>query len=112
MRMVPGCGGSVTQTGIFREGVAPAGSADREAVGGAQDAGGAAVQHVGVDHGGGHVAVAEELLDGADVGAVLQEVGGEGVAEGVAGGSLRDARAAYGVTDCALHGGLVEVMAA
>jgi hypothetical protein len=46
---------------------------------------------VGVDHGGGHVAVAEELLDGADVGAVFQQVGGEGVAEGVAGGALGDA---------------------
>jgi hypothetical protein len=57
-----------------------------EAVGGAEDAGGAAVEDVGVDHGGGDVAVAEELLDGADVGAVLQQVGGEGVAEGVAGG--------------------------
>jgi hypothetical protein len=27
-------------------------------------------------HRGGHVAVAEELLDGADVGAVFQQVGG------------------------------------
>ena len=31
----------------------------REAVGGAQDAGGAAVEDMGVDHGGGDVAVAE-----------------------------------------------------
>ena len=38
-----------------------------EAVGGAEDAGGAAVEDVGVDHRGGDVAVAEELLDGADV---------------------------------------------
>jgi len=30
-----------------------------EAVGGAQDAGGAAVEDVGVDHGGGDIAVAE-----------------------------------------------------
>ena len=44
---------------------------EAEAVGGAQDAGGAAVEDVGVDHGGGDVAVAEEFLDGADVGAVL-----------------------------------------
>ena len=46
-------------------------SEEAEAVGGAQDAGRAPVEDVGVDHGGGHVAVAEELLDGADVGAVL-----------------------------------------
>jgi hypothetical protein len=39
--------------------------------GGAEDAGGTAVEDVGVDHGGGDVAVAEDFLDGADVGAVL-----------------------------------------
>lgn len=58
---------------------------------GAADAAGAEAEDVGVDHGGGDVAVAEELLDGADVVAALEEVGGEGVAEGVAGDSLRDA---------------------
>lgn len=44
------------------------------AVGGAADAGGAAVEDVRVDHGGADVAVAEQLLHGADVGAVLEEV--------------------------------------
>jgi hypothetical protein len=34
--------------------------------------------------------VAEELLDGADVVTVLQKVGGEGMAEGVAAGTLVD----------------------
>ncbi len=34
---------------------------------------------MGVDHGGADAAVAQEFLDGADVVAVLQEVGGEGV---------------------------------
>jgi hypothetical protein len=38
-----------------------------------------------VDHGRGYVAVAEELLHRANVVAALQEVCGEGVAEGVAG---------------------------
>jgi hypothetical protein len=42
-----------------------------EAIGGAEDAGGASVEDMGVDHGGGDVAVAEEFLDGADVVAVL-----------------------------------------
>jgi hypothetical protein len=41
-------------------------------------------EDVGVDHGRGHFAVAEELLDGADIVTALQKVGGEGVAEGVA----------------------------
>src|SRR5437773_5996396 len=44
---------------------------------GAADAPAAAIEDVGVDHGRGHVAVAEELLDGADVIAGLQEVCGE-----------------------------------
>ena len=38
---------------------------------------------MGVDHGGFDVFVAEEFLDGSDVVAVLEEVGGEGMAEGV-----------------------------
>jgi hypothetical protein len=45
------------------------------------------LQDVGVDHGRGD-AMAEELLDGADVVATLQQVRREGVAEGVAGHTL------------------------
>lgn len=47
--------------------------------------GGAHVLHLHLDvHlGGGDVGVAEHLLDGVDVGAVLNEVGGERMAEGV-----------------------------
>ena len=44
---------------------------------------------MGVDHGRGDVLVAEEFLDRAEVAAVLEPVGGEGMAEGVAGGALR-----------------------
>ena len=36
---------------------------------------------VGVDLGGGDVGVAEHFLDDAEVGAVVEEVGGEAVAE-------------------------------
>lgn len=43
----------------------------------------AALEDMGVEHRGVHVLVAEEFLDGADVVASRQEVGGEGVAEGV-----------------------------
>jgi hypothetical protein len=59
------------------------GVAGREAVEGAFDASAATVEDVGVDHGGGYVAVAEEFLDGADVVAGFKKVGGETVAEGV-----------------------------
>jgi hypothetical protein len=43
----------------------------------------AAAGEVGVDLGGGEAGVAEEFLDGAQVGAGLQQVGGEGVTQGV-----------------------------
>lgn len=49
------------------------------------------VGDVGVDLGRGDGFVAEEGLDGTDVGAVAEEVGGEGVAEGVGGDGLGDA---------------------
>jgi hypothetical protein len=52
-----------------------------------------------------------QLLDGPDVVPVLQQVGGEGVAEGMAPCGLRDARRAYSVADGTLEDGLVEVMA-
>jgi hypothetical protein len=38
------------------------------------------VQHVGVDHGRSYAPVAQELLDGADVVAILEKMCGEGVA--------------------------------
>jgi hypothetical protein len=40
---------------------------------------------VRVDHGGGYVTVAEELLNGTDVLAALEQVHGERTAEGVTG---------------------------
>lgn len=49
------------------------------------------VGDVGIDLGGGDVGVAEHGLDGADVGAVHEEVGGEAVAESVGRNMLRDA---------------------
>lgn len=55
-----------------------------EIVEGTADAGRAFVEDMSVDHGGFDVAVAEEFLNGSDVVAVFDEVGGEGMAEGVA----------------------------
>ena len=51
---------------------------------------------MGINHGGFDVFVAEEFLDGADVVAALEEVGGEGVAEGVGRNALVDFRQASG----------------
>ena len=39
--------------------------------------------YMGVDHGGPEVVMAEEVLDGTDVIALLQEVGGKGVTQGM-----------------------------
>ena len=50
------------------------------------------LKHMGVNHGGGHIAVAQQLLHGADVGARLQQVGGEAVAQGVDRGMFGNAR--------------------
>ncbi len=56
--------------------------------------------------------MAEELLDGADVVAVLEQVGGEGVAEGVTGDALGEAGQGGGLLDGALEAGGAEVVAA
>jgi len=56
--------------------------------------------------------VSQQFLDGANVGAVGQQMSGEGVAEGVAGGMLLNARLLNGVLHSALDGGVGAVMAA
>ncbi len=67
---------------------------------------------MGVDHGGADVFVTEEFLDGADVIAGLEKVGGERVAEGVTGDALGQADFLSSPTDGALQGRGIEVMAA
>jgi hypothetical protein len=52
----------------------------------------------------------EELLDGADVVAVLEQVRGERVPQRVAAGMFPDAGSANAERDRALHGGFVEVV--
>jgi hypothetical protein len=59
-------------------------------IGGALNPGRPAIEDMRVDHGGGHVAVPEELLDCADVVAVLQQVRRKRVTESMAGGTFRD----------------------
>jgi len=58
---------------------------------GAFDGGGASIENVGVDHGGFNVFVTKQFLDGADIVAIFQEVGGEGVSENVRGDMFVDA---------------------
>jgi hypothetical protein len=41
------------------------------------------LQDVGVDHGGGHLVVPKQLLNGADISSALQQVGSEGMPKGV-----------------------------
>jgi hypothetical protein len=71
----------------------------------------AAIKDVGVDHGGFHVFVAEEFLDGADVVAVLEKMGGERVAEGVTTDALGDLSVAGGLFEGFLEAAFVEVIA-
>ena len=55
-----------------------------------------------IEHGRGHTLVSEKLLDGADGVTILQEMGREGMAKGVAAGPLIDA----GTTNCVSYGSL------
>jgi hypothetical protein len=59
---------------------------------------------VGVEFGGGDAGVAEEFLDDAEVSAVFEEVGGEGVAEHVGCDVARNAGVAGAGFDAAPHG--------
>jgi len=70
-----------------------------------------AFDDVEVDHGGGDVGMAEKILDGSDVGAILEEARSKGMPEGVTGGALGDISFADGVFELSLHGGFVDVMA-
>jgi hypothetical protein len=67
--------------GLFKQGEGRLrGGVGVQGVGGAQHAPAAGAEDMDVPHGGREVAVAEEILDGPDVEAVLDQVGGKGVA--------------------------------
>lgn len=55
--------------------------------------------------------MAEEGLDGTDVGAALEEVGGERMAEGMTGGTFGDGRFTDGIGELSLEGVFMEVIA-
>ena len=67
---------------------------------------------MGVDHGRGQIAVSEELLNGADVGAALEQVGGEGMAKGMCADVLREPGTANGHFDGFVNNAGINVMAA
>lgn len=66
---------------------------------------------MGVDHGGFDALVAQQFLNGAEVVAVLQEVGGKGVAERVAANNLVDASSANGCFDRFLEAAFTDMVA-
>ena len=55
--------------------------ADGESVHWASDSSPATVQDMGVYHRGAHVGVSEQLLNRADIVAIVQQMGGKGMAE-------------------------------
>jgi hypothetical protein len=67
---------------------------------------------MGIDHGRAEVLVAEQFLNGTDIVAGFEEVGGEAVAEGMTAGGFRDAGGADCGGDGALQGVLVDVVSA
>ena len=75
------CGGRCSLSWRRRDSGCLARSWAEHPIGGALDPARPSVQDVGVDHRGAHVAVAEELLDGADVVTILEEVRGKRMAQ-------------------------------
>jgi hypothetical protein len=65
---------------------------------------------MGIHHGGFHIAVAEQLLNRSDVGALLQKARGELMAEGVAGCQFADPRCLHGCTHGALQKARIQMV--
>lgn len=68
-------------------------------------------QGMSVDHRRRDAVMAHQFLDGTDVAGGLEQVGGEGVSQGVTSGPFGDARAHEGEGESALDRGFVDVMA-
>ena len=65
-----------------------------------------------VDYGRGQIAVSEQLLSGTDVGAALEQVGGEGMAKSMCADVLREPGTASGHFDGFVDDAGINVMAA
>jgi hypothetical protein len=81
-----------------------------QSVGRAPDAEPTSVEKVGVDHRRADIRVAEQLLNGSNVIAVLEQVGRKRMTEGVAADSLRDPGEPDGCGHGALNDGLVQMV--
>ena len=55
------------------------------------------VEHMGVNHGGLHILVAQKLLNRADIITILKQMCGKRMSEGVTGGVLVDLRFSDGL---------------
>jgi len=89
----------------------PRKKSNTEVVQGARNALATLLQDVGVDHGGGHIVVPEPWLNGADVGAALKQVRGEGMTTGMCTDVLRQTGTADGHLDGVVDDAGVHVMA-
>ena len=69
-----------------------------------------AFHDVEINHGGFNAGMSQEGLNGADVGAGLKEMSGEGMTHGVAGGAFGNGGFAHCVLELALQGDFMEVM--
>jgi hypothetical protein len=69
------------------------------------------VQDMGVNDGRLHVFMTEQFLNTSNIVPLFNQVCGEGVAEGVAGGTLRKPHLSYRILDAALHSRLVNAVA-
>ena len=69
------------------------------------------VEHMCIDHCRAHILVPQQLLDGADVTAIFEQVRGEAVTQGVAADRLAEMAARRRMVNVALQVFLIQVMA-
>jgi hypothetical protein len=65
---------------------------------------------MGVDHGGFDILLTEEFLDGADIVAIPEELGGERMAEGMRGNGFIQARGQHCLPDGLLYHSDIQMM--
>jgi hypothetical protein len=83
---------------------------NQEPVRGTPDGRGVPIEDMGVDHGGGHILVPQQLLHGPDIVAIFKEVSSEGMPEGMTRSRLGNTRPTDGLLHDPLNGGFVVVV--
>ena len=81
-----------------------------EQIGRARHAGRATIEHMRIDHRGLQIAVAQEVLDSANVGTSFQQVGCKAMAKGVASGRFADPCCSHRGANRPLNDRRVEMM--